>query len=34
VDKDKLKQRRGEVSLARRSDIARKLTQGLAIAGS
>ena len=33
VDKDKLKQRRGEVSFARRSDIARKLTQGLAIAG-
>jgi hypothetical protein len=33
VDKAKLGRRRGEVSRARRSDIARKIVQGLAIAG-
>jgi mRNA-degrading endonuclease toxin of MazEF toxin-antitoxin module len=33
VDKASLKQKRGEVTVERRRDIARKLIQGLAIAG-
>ncbi len=33
VDKSKLSRKRGEVSFERRRDIARKIVQGLAIAG-
>ena len=33
VDKSSLKDRRGQVSVERRRDIARKVVQGLAIAG-
>jgi mRNA-degrading endonuclease toxin of MazEF toxin-antitoxin module len=33
VDKTKLSRKRGEVSFERRRDIARKIVQGLAIAG-
>ena len=33
IDKRTLKRRRGEVQLERRRDIARKIIQGLAIAG-